>query len=131
MTNNMTKYYIKNASGLRKKELFIDLLAVMVERIDQFTDTRLEILNILFGHYNDDGTPRTSQDDLLTFIMQNDEEDLEIDEEINTDTMVRVPPPPPNPFSSMFGQERTLTIFTSNRDSDTDFNDFSDDNIIE
>jgi len=70
----MLSYNNKNemllASDLRKKELFIQTLITIVSVADEWNSVRLHILNILFSHYNDDGTTRNDSNDLLSFMLE-------------------------------------------------------------
>jgi hypothetical protein len=74
MLTSWRKYDLMHYKGLRKKELFVKTIIEMVTANDEHTSVRLNVLNILFSHYRDDGTNRSGDpNDLLSFMLQEDE----------------------------------------------------------
>lgn len=75
------KLQLQNAVGIFKKESFIKTLAEITSIQDEYRQTRIQMLNILFQHYHDDGTTRQgSPDDLLSFMIE-DAEDSDDDDD--------------------------------------------------
>lgn len=75
MLSSIKKWQIQNASGLLKKELFINTLVEIVQKADLHQVTRTQMLSIIFQHYNDDGTPKDGEDDLFSFMMMDESDE--------------------------------------------------------
>lgn len=74
------KYDIINATGFRKRQLFVSTLVDIVSANDDYTSVRVNTLSILASHYRDDGTNRSGeQGDLLSFMLDEEEDGDEDD----------------------------------------------------
>ena len=77
MLTKDTEKDIRNARGMRKKKLFVDLLSAMANKKDEHTDTRRMSITFMLRHYTNNG----NGDDDLTFMLGETGNDTDFEED--------------------------------------------------